>query len=244
MMSTTQYTESDLRAVLDEYSGEGPRQPVHLEEIVRRGRGARLRRRVTAGAALAGAVAAVVGVAGLHGLDGGAPPPGPASSARVTNGVDLPDSVDTRIGGRMALIHFETHTSVGTGVKVTFQPTSLNTGFSIRCADPQVWVLVRDLGAPGGSAALGRCGQGDGGGVDSQYDWQSAHPGWLRTPQSLEIWVFPADAPIVSKARPGDGAFDMEMVTTAPERLASMVGHRPSAWAVGVYDKPAATPAG
>ncbi|WP_214416994.1 hypothetical protein [Sphaerisporangium fuscum] len=229
----TQYTESDLRTVFEEYSAEGPRRPAYLEEITRRGRAARRRRRVTVGAVLAGAAVATAGVAGASGLYDGRSAPGPASAARVTNGITPPATVVDMKGETLGLIRSERHTTVGQGVKVTFQPTTYNTGYSIRCADPEVFVLVKH----GNEAALARCGRRHGPGLDSQYDWQSAGPGWLGKRQTLEIWLFPADAPI--GRRTDDGLFDMAVVVQEPDRLAKVVGHHPSEWTIGVYDKPA-----
>ncbi|MCW2877091.1 MAG: hypothetical protein JWQ95_1191 [Sphaerisporangium sp.] len=231
----TQYTESDLRAVFEEYSAEGPSGPAHLQEITRRGRAARLRRRGSAGAALAGAAAAAIGVVAAFGSYGGGSAPGPASAARVTNGVDLPGTAVGMNGDTLELIHSENHSTVGEGVKVTFQPTTYNTGYSIRCADPNIWVLVRQ----GNETSFGRCGDRRGDGLDAQYDWQSAGPGWLGKPQNLEIWIFPSDAPLGRKIEDGSGTYDMDTIVTTPERLAKVVNQRPSEWTIGVYDKPA-----
>ncbi|KAB8184731.1 hypothetical protein FH608_048070 [Nonomuraea phyllanthi] len=231
----TQYTESDLRAVFEEYSTEGPSGPAHLQEITRRGRVARLRKRGMAGAVLVGAAAATVGVVAAFGPYGGASAPGPASAVRVTNGVDLPGTAVGMNGDTLELIYSENHSTVGEGVKVTFQPTTYNTGYSIRCADPNVWVLVRQ----GNETGFDRCGDRHGDRLDAQYDWQSAGPGWLGKPQHLEIWIFPSDAPLGQKIEDGSGTYDMDTIVTKPERLAKVVNQRPSEWTIGVYDKPA-----
>lgn len=230
----TQYTESDLRTVFEEYSAEGPSGPAHLQEIVRRGRAARLRRRASVGAALAGAAAMAVGVVAVLGPYGGGSAPGPASAARVTYGIDLPGTAAGLNGDTLELIHAESHSTVGEGVKVTFQPTTSNTGYAVRCVDPKVWVLVRQ----GNRTSLGRCGDRRGDGVDAQYDWQSAGQGWLRKPQTLEIWTFPSDAPVGQKIEDGSGTFDMNTIATKPERLAKAANQRPSEWIIGIYDKP------
>ncbi|RSN11748.1 hypothetical protein DMB42_14385 [Nonomuraea sp. WAC 01424] len=231
----TQYTEGDLRAVFEEYSAAGPGRPAHVPEITRRARAARRRRSGSAGAALAGAAAATIGVVALFGSYGGGPALGPASTVRVTNGVDLPRTAVGTNGDTLELIHSENHSTVGQGVKVTFQPTTSNTGYSIRCADPDVWVLVRQ----GNESGFGRCGDRRGEGLDAQYDWQSAGPGWLGKPQILEIWIFPSDAPLGQKIEGGSGTYDMDTIVTTPERLAKVVDRRPSEWTIGVYDKPA-----
>lgn len=226
---------SDLRAVFEEYSAEGPSGPAHLQEIIRRGRAARLRRRGLAGVALAGAAAAAVGVVAVFGPYGGGSAPGPASAVRVTYGVDLPGTVVGINGDTLALIHAESRSTVGEKVKVTFQPTTSSTGYAIRCADPKVWVLVRQ----GNATSFGRCGDRRGNSVDAQYDWQSAGPGWLRKPQTLEIWTFPSDAPVGQKFEDGSGTYDTDTIATTPERLARAVNQRPSEWIIGIYDKPA-----
>ena len=137
-------TEDDLRTVLTERSGSGPRRPPHLEEITKQGRTVRLRQRVTAGVALAGAAAAITGVFGvvlpMLGKESSASPP--ATSAQVTTGVEIPATVEGSLD-RLSLIHSETHRFVGQRVRVTFRPTSVYTGWTIRCADPRDRVVVR-----------------------------------------------------------------------------------------------------
>ncbi len=261
----TQYTENDLRAVFAEHSGAGPVRPPRLEEIMRRGRRMRLRRRVAAGAALAGAAVAAVGVvdAILPKLNANAPASVMGSSARMVTGAELPETVSGS-GGKLSLIHSETHRTMGKRVTVTFRPTSVTTGYSIRCADPKVWVLVRSV--DGMETDFGRCGVRTGEGLDSQHDEKSVAPGWLQRPQTLEIWVFPSDAPIaegpwksdgtpnpdVSMDRPYDGCktanrkkgtcdgkFVQDGIEKRPERVAAKVGSRTGApWSVGIYDKP------
>ncbi|MDA0634555.1 hypothetical protein OUY22_14110 [Nonomuraea sp. MCN248] len=230
----TQYTESDLRAVFEEYSAEGPSGPARLQEITRRGRAARLRKRGIAGAVLVGAAAAAVGLVATFGPYGGASTPEPASSMRMTNGVDLPGTVVDMNGDTLELIHSENHSTVGEGIEVIFQPATYNTGYSIRCADPNVWVLVRK----GSEASFGRCGDARGDRLDSQYDRQSAGAGWLGHFQHLEVWIFPSDAPVDRKVEDGNGTYDLEMITKSPERLAKVVNQRPSEWTIGVYDNP------
>jgi len=48
-----------------------------------------------------------------------------------------------------------------------------------------------------------RCGV-RGSGLDIQYNEKSVTADWLRAPQTLEIWVFPADTPITGSAGPAD----------------------------------------
>jgi hypothetical protein len=74
--------------------------------------------------ALAGAASAAVGVVAAFGSYGGGSAPGPASAVRVTNGVNLPGTAVGMNGDTLELIHSENHSTVGEGLKVTFQPTT------------------------------------------------------------------------------------------------------------------------
>ncbi|MFD1547850.1 hypothetical protein [Nonomuraea guangzhouensis] len=237
----TQYTEDDLRVMFAEHSArEDGRAPV-VSEIKRRGARTRQRRWVTAGATLAGAAAAVVAFAGVMVPSLGAPTAG--STAHVLTGAGLPQTV-TSPQGPLSLLFGRTYQAVGERVRVTFQPTSVYTGFAIKCADPNVWLLVRSVTTPW--SVFGRCGV-RGSGLDIQNDEKSVTPDWLRAPQTLEIWVFPADAPIMGSPsctladrREGrcDRPWDREAVPKMPERLAAELGpQRGSTWTVGIYDK-------
>jgi hypothetical protein len=93
--------------------------------------------------------------------------------------------------------------------------------------------------------------------VGGHHDQLSAPTDWLKKPQSLQIWVFPADAPIrevakaVTDCKPTPKSKSTECdddESTASwalrrpevlERLSAEVGERPGNWAVGVYDRPA-----
>ncbi|MDP4507554.1 hypothetical protein [Nonomuraea turcica] len=240
-----QYTEDDLRTAFNERSRREHGLPPDVTEITRLGGRARRRRRTATAAALA-AGALTVGVAILPVLYGNAP--GPTSSAQVTSGLELPQTLEGLHRRQVSLIQEETHQSLAKGELVTFKPTSVNTGFSIRCADPQAWVLVRSVHDPGQWTDFGRCGERKGNSLDSQNDAQSVPPGWLERPQSMEIWVFPADAPIGSSAgcdiearKKGacNAPFDHETLILAPELLANQLGPREGApWWIGVYDTP------
>ncbi|MBG0818830.1 hypothetical protein [Planomonospora sp. ID82291] len=259
----TRYTENDLRTVFADYSEDGPARPPHLETIVRRGRRARLRRRTAIGVA-AGAVVAAVGVGGalLPGLSGNAADPASGPSTWATISAEPPGTVRGMRGEALSVIHSETHRTMGAPVTVVYRPTSVNTGHSIRCADPKAWVVVQHVGTSG--ADFGRCG-GSKDGPDSQHDQLSVPPGWLDKPQSLKIWVFPADAPIADgpwkddgtpnpdvptddpyaackkadrKQGTCDGRFIQDVVHARPERLAAVVGRqRGEPWTIKIYDK-------
>ncbi|MGR6924362.1 hypothetical protein ACU635_59750 [[Actinomadura] parvosata] len=249
----TNYTEDDLRSVFAEHGTREQGLSAPLDDIRRRGEARRRRRRTLAGAVLVGAAvtAAVVGSVPSRLLYAGAPA---GSSARIATVPDLPESVTGYDDEPLSLIHIEGHRSWGRAVKVEFQPTSVNTGITIRCTDPRMWVLERSAEGKAGWSGFGRCAQRhESGGLDSQHDGQSIEPGWLERPQGIEIWMFPADAPIaggaggagngctVADRRVGkcDGPWDHEAVATMPERLAAELGgpgEGPS-WVVGVYDK-------
>ncbi|MEU4228549.1 hypothetical protein AB0F17_30015 [Nonomuraea sp. NPDC026600] len=237
----TQYTEDDLRVVFAEHSArEDGRAPL-VSEIRRQGTRTRLRRRVTAGAALAGAAAAVVTLAGVVVPRLGDPTAG--STAHVLTAAGLPQTV-TSPQGPLSLLFGQTYQAVGERVRVTYRPTSVYTGFAIKCADPKVWLLVRDAQATWSN--FGRCGV-RGSGLDIQQHETSVTPDWLRAPQTLEIWVFPADTPIsgspgctLADRREGrcDRSWDREVVPKMPERVAAELGpQQGSTWTVGIYDK-------
>ncbi|MFG1684079.1 hypothetical protein ACGFNP_28180 [Nonomuraea sp. NPDC049269] len=237
----TQYTEDDLRMVFAEHSARDDGRAPLVSEIRRRGARTRLRRRVTTGAALAGAAAAVVAFAGVMVPSLGAPIAG--STAHVLTATGLPPTV-TSPQGPLSLLFGQTYRAVGERVRVTFQPTSVYTGFAIKCADPKVWLLVRDAKATW--STFGRCGV-RGSGLDIQNDEKSVTPDWLWAQQTLEIWVFPADTPIMGSPsctladrREGrcDRPWDREAVPKMPERLAAELGpQKGSTWTLGIYDK-------
>lgn len=253
------HTESDLRRLLTErierQAGHEP--PARLEAIVRRGRHTRrARRTVTAGTAIL-TVAAAGWAYGL--LPGPLRPDGttvaqhPADSARIEAGPELPEKFPVELGGKrfdLTLLHSQRFGTMGAARTVTFTPTSHYTGHRVVCDDPRSWVVTRTRlkGGESGGAA-GRCMEWLGG----HHDQLSAPSGWLERPQSLRVWVFPADAPIwevkkdITGCRPSaepEGC-DESALTHAlmdakvRERLSALVGERPGGWAVGIYDRPA-----
>jgi hypothetical protein len=244
------YTESDLRTLLDEHGRERPgREPAApLDAIVRRGRRMRrTRRAVTAGTAVAFTVAAV---ALGNGLLTGRPEADrttvaarPADSARPAHWPKLPDRFSVVLGAEkfdlrpIKAWRFET---MGTGQTLTFTPTSYYTGYKVVCDDPRAWVVVAlplKGGEKGGSA--GRCGDSLGG----HHDRLSAPSGWLKPAQSLQIWVFPSNAPVSKAACPAAGECDETAQGRAllrPEvrdQLSAMVGEQPGRWTAAVYDR-------
>lgn len=261
----SRYTEDDLRAVFADYSRNGPVRPPLVEEIVRRGRTARARRRMTVGAVLTGATAAVVmGGALLPGLlSEGAAGPADMSSARISPSAKPPETVQALNGETLTLIHFETHRTTGAPVTVTFRPTSPDTAYVIDCADSMAWLLME---WPGRGTTLGRCLSD--GHIDSYTTKYSTASGWLIKPQSMKIWVFPSDSPIAdpsARIRDGlatpeklladpyagcrtadraqgacDGKFLDDAVMQEPERVAAVIGRQEGKpWTVKIYDRPA-----
>ncbi|GGP17486.1 hypothetical protein LDL08_43060 [Nonomuraea glycinis] len=258
-------TENDLRQLLNEHAQEksAGEPPAHLDAIVRRGRRiGRTRRAVAAGAT----VAVVVTAAGLmNGLLIGSPSAdvatlaqSPADSAQVEPGPKLPEKFSVVLGAErfdLPLIHSQRFETMGVARTVTFSPTSFSTGQKVVCDDPQAWVVTAQRlksGELGGSA--GRCESS----VSSHHDRLSAPSDWLKRPQSLQVWVFPADAPVrqvaevvtgcpqtpVSKGCDESAQSQALMRPEVRERLSAEVGERPGRWAVGVYDRPAQTTSG
>ncbi|MFC4060896.1 hypothetical protein ACFOWE_21545 [Planomonospora corallina] len=255
------HTESDLRELLDRYgrAPSGCEPSAGLDAIVRRGRGIRrTRRAVTAGAALALAVAATGLASGpladlLRPREAVLAQPSPAA-VPAGPGADLPGTMPVVLGADrfdLSLIHSRRFETVGVGETVTFTPTSHFTGNKVVCDDPRAWV-VTDLPLRGGESGgtAGRCGDLAGG----HHDRLSAPSGWLEGPQSMKVWVFPADAPVrevaeaVTGCRPvvKPGGCDEAAQVRAlrdPEvrrRLSLRTGERPGGWTVGIYDRPAA----
>ncbi|MFC5821313.1 hypothetical protein [Nonomuraea harbinensis] len=257
------HSTSDLERLLNERgqerAGGGP--TAHLDRIIRRGRRIRrARRAVAAGGTLAIAVVA----AGLvNGLLAGASRPdrstvaqSPADSAQVKPAVKLPESFHVVLGGKnfyLPLLRSERFTTTGAAKTVTFTPASYYTGYKVVCDDPRAWVVIQTKlksGEIGGTS--GRCDPPSGG----HHDKLSAPADWLKRPQSLKVWVFPADAPVreVAQAVAGcpltpkskecddEAAAHALMRPEVLERLSSEVGERPGSWAVGVYDRPSPTP--
>ncbi|MEV4222575.1 hypothetical protein [Nonomuraea sp. NPDC049725] len=224
----TRYTEHDLRTVFADYSDGGPGRPrsPRLDELVRRGRARRRRARTTTGALLAGAAAALTVFVTVPLTGGG------VDAVRVAPGVELPEEITGGNQERLRLIASAAGETLGDHVTVTFRPTSVRTAYSVRCADPDAWVLVRSVGDADGWSDLGRCGERTGPGPDSQYHAGSVRPDWLRAQQAIEVWVFPAGAPV------GDPRFHGQKLVADPEALKKVAGTRPGRWAVAVYDQP------
>ncbi|MGJ6966257.1 hypothetical protein ACSDR0_30545 [Streptosporangium sp. G11] len=254
------HTEDDLRKLLTEHGRErahhGP--SVHLDAIVKRGhRMRRIRRAVTAGTAAAFAVVAVGLVNGpLTGPSGVAETmvaQRPVDSAQVNPGPKLPEKFPVVLGADkfdLSLIHSQRFETEGVARTVTFTPSSFFTGYKVVCDDPRAWVVIAQQlksGESGGTA--GRCE----GSVGGHHDQLSAPSNWLKRSQSLQVWVFPADAPVreVAKAVTGcrpiwksKGCDEMAqshalMRPEVRERLLAEVGEQPGGWAVGIYDRPA-----
>ncbi|MFG6202410.1 hypothetical protein [Nonomuraea sp. JJY05] len=255
------HTENDLRTLLTEHFQEqaGREPSAHLDAIVWRGRRMRrTRRAVTSGAA---AVIAVTAVGLGNGLLTGAPQTGgvtaaqpSADSAQVEPGPKLPENLPVRLGAEqfdLSLIHSQRFETVGAARTVSFTPTSFSTGFKVVCDDPQAWaVTVEKLKGGEKGGAVGRCGEPAG----SHHDELSAPADWLKRPQSIQVWVFPADAPVQEvaqgvkgcpkKAKLCDETAQLLWRPEVRERLSAKLGETPGRWAVGVYDRPAGTGAG
>ncbi|MFB4282562.1 hypothetical protein ACBJ59_45215 [Nonomuraea sp. MTCD27] len=259
------HTESGLGRLLDERSREraGGEPAADLDAIVRRGRRIRrTRRAVTAGAALALAVSAA-GLAntllvGPRAADQAMVAQRSADSARVEPELKIPEEFKVVLGATkfdLSLIHSERFGTMGAARTVTYTPTSHFTGYKVVCDDPRAWVVTKQRlkgGEMGGGAA--RCGSSPAG----HHDERSTPDGWLERPQSLQVWVFPADAPVLEMAQAADitcpsfvksreecderAALVALRRAGVLERLSAQVGERPGRWAVGIYDRAAAAP--
>ncbi|MEV0383197.1 hypothetical protein [Nonomuraea sp. NPDC050643] len=251
------HTETDLRRFLTEHSQarDHGEPPAHLDAIVRRGRRIRrTRRMLTAGATLACAVAAV-GLAnslliGPQAIPSVAAQP-PVDSAEVVEpGPKPPEEFQVVLGATkfaMPLLDSQRFDTMGAAQTVTFTPASHDTGFKVVCDDPEAWVVLQQRlknGEQGGSS--GRCKDGVGG----HGDEKSVPSDWLEGPQSMKVWVFPADAPVEEVVKdtvacPKGMKECAEHIVTwglsqpkVLERLSEEIGERPGRWAVGIYDRP------
>ncbi|WP_182901212.1 hypothetical protein [Microbispora sp. H10830] len=245
------YTESDLRTLLDEHGRErdGGEPAAPLDAIVRRGRRMRrTRRAATAGAAVAFTVAAfALGnglLTGRSGADRTTVAARPTGSAQPARWPKLPDRFPVVLGAEkfdLRPIYTGRFETVGAGQRLTFTPTSYSTAIKVACDDPRAWVVVAmplKGGETGGSA--GRCGESVGG----HHDRKSAPSGWLKRPQSIQVWVFPADAPIREVAcRKMPEECDESAQGRAllrPEvrdQLSAMAGGQPGRWTAAIYDR-------
>ncbi|MGV9387092.1 hypothetical protein ACWDRB_65715 [Nonomuraea sp. NPDC003707] len=250
------HTEGELRRLLTKHAQEqtGGEPPAHLDAIVRRARHMRRTRRALMGVT---AVAFVVVVAELNGLLAGPPWAGnamiaqhPADSAHVERGPKLPEKLSAQGGERfdLALIHSRHFQTTGVVRTMTFSPTTLTTSYTVVCDDPKAWFVTAPLpesGKLGGTA--GPCKPS----VRVTYDRLSVPSDWLKRPQSLQVWVFPSNAPIrevaktvmgcspPSQAKRCDKTSESQalMRPEVRERLLAEVGEQPGRWAVGVYDR-------
>ncbi|MET8142883.1 hypothetical protein ABZU32_21475 [Sphaerisporangium sp. NPDC005288] len=243
------FTEADLRAALaDDLRAGLPDVP----GIVRRGH--RIRRgRAASAVTLAGAAAAAAAVLiARPGLDPAAVDRTPVTAATVAPPAGLPAMNDLD----NPLIRTVVSTTLITGREITFRPLSVDTSYKIVCDDPRAWVAVR---TSDGMGLSGRCGTD---GIGNYFTRASVPSDWLRRPQRLRVWVFPADTPIIDH-RPRaneteryagckvvddsvgrcDGGYLAEMLLQPGrvEKLATRLGPRPGRWAIGVYDGPEAT---
>jgi len=183
------YTERELRAALAEDRLDGP---VDIDGIVRRGRRIRRRRRIAAAAL---AVAPVVTLAAVlwpgpwavdqadrrDGTDQVATEPGPPP--------ELPREVKTSRGAVAPLIAWDGRAEMGTGVTVRFRPGSVHTAYRVVCAGRTAFVVIR---TPVGGT-LSRCDEAGG---STEEDERSVRADWLTRPQTVSVWVLPANVPI------------------------------------------------
>ncbi|MFI6921291.1 hypothetical protein ACIBIZ_15150 [Nonomuraea spiralis] len=252
------HTESNLRTLLDTYAHDATgREPVpHLDAILRRGRRIRRARRSLNVGVLAVATAAAVMLTGPDRTDQAAVAQ-PPSSARIETPPELPEKFLVVRGAErftLPLIHSQRFGTTGGRRTVTFTPTSVSTGYKVVCADPRAWVVVR-ISLKGGESGgtSGRCGAGMGG----HQDRLSAPAKWLKGRQTIQVWVFPPDAPVAKVAeelgrcraftKTTDTCDEQAARASLPrpdvlERLSAEVGEQPGGWSVGVYDRPAADP--
>ncbi|GAA0389635.1 hypothetical protein Acor_76910 [Acrocarpospora corrugata] len=246
------YTEEQLREALAECVIPGSPD---VQQIVRRGR--RIKRRRRAGLALAGLAAAAAASLGVQHVWVGpvqvAQRP-PTTTATASVAPSLPPE-NTRAAPPAPLIASRSSDTVLAGKTVEFQPLSFFTSYMIVCADPDAWVITRSRGG-----AVSRCGQ-QGSFIVSESK-RSASPGWLERTQEFEVWVLPADLPVHEPMRPTgpdpyagctvarkdvgwcDGKYLMNLLVKMPgvlEKLAEETESQPGAWAVGVYDRADAT---
>ncbi|MFD0480270.1 hypothetical protein ACFQ0B_78220 [Nonomuraea thailandensis] len=178
------YTEEHLRAVLAERVASGSPD---VQQIVRRGR--RIKRRRRAGFTLAGLGAAATVFLGVQGGWVGTAPVAERRPATASAAPSLPPE-DMRAVPPAPLIASQSSATLPSGKTVKFRPLSFFTSYTVVCTDPEAWVIIRREGGGGG---VGRCGQK---GASSHSSKESVASGWLERTQQIEVWVLPADAPI------------------------------------------------
>ncbi|NUP62285.1 MAG: hypothetical protein HOW71_08915, partial [Nonomuraea sp.] len=207
-----------------------------------------------AGLTLAGLAAASLGVQSLW-VGTAQVSERPTTTAVVSAAPSLPPE-DTRAVPPAPLIASQSSATVPAGKTVKFRPLSLFTSYRIVCADPHAWVIIR---SKGGSGTVRRCGPK---GLSSSSSRESVSSGWLKRRQQIEVWVLPADAPILDSGGGGgsdpyaacavakkdvgwcDGKYLWIPLVRQPDALKKLVEEtrsRPGAWAVGVYDRADAT---
>ncbi|WP_242910969.1 hypothetical protein [Actinomadura terrae] len=214
------YAEEELTAVLRNFSGGASPNPGRVDQVVRRGRSIRRRRR---GGVLAAGTMAVAAAAALT------VSPGPGHqpmddvvpvAVRLPLKVPLPEAAQR--GEVVALVQSVRRQRMGEMAALRFTARSANTLFNVRCAVPNSWLITR-LDTPGRPGSVGRCGPDD---HVSQLDKQSAGPGWVGSARTLEVWVLPPQAPVTAETSPSSVAL-----------IASETGLWDGAWAVGIYDQ-------
>ncbi|PRX43100.1 hypothetical protein B0I32_1606 [Nonomuraea fuscirosea] len=246
------YTEEQLRAALAESVASGSPD---VQQIVRRGR--RIKRRRRAGFTLAGLGAAATVFLGVQGVRVGTAHVAEQPPARVTASAapSLPPE-DTRAVPPAPLIASQSSATMPSVKTVKFRPLSFFTSYTIVCTDPEAWVIIRREGGGGG---MRRCGQK---GASSHSSKESVPSGWLERTQQIEVWVLPADTPIHDPRRGAgsdpyagctvarkdvgwcDGKYLQIPLVRQPGALKKLVEEtrsRPGAWVVGVYDRADAT---
>ncbi|MFC4117385.1 hypothetical protein [Nonomuraea zeae] len=246
------YTEEQLRAALAEHITPGSPD---VQQIVRQGQRMKRRRRarLTLGS-LAAAATALLGVQGVW-VSTAQVAQRPPTTAPVPAAPSLPPE-DTRAVPPAPLIASQSSATVPDRKTVKFRPLSFFTSYTIVCADPDAWVVIRSWG---GSGTVSRCGRR---GVSGSERKESVPSGWLQHTQQIEVWVLPADAPILEPRRGAgsdpyatcavarkdagwcDGKYWKVALIRQPgvlEKLVEETRSRPGAWAAAVYDRADAT---
>ncbi|MEV0422830.1 hypothetical protein [Streptosporangium canum] len=263
------HTEHDLRELLAARSEGGSGGAARLEEILRRGRAVRRRRRAVSAALAVGAVAIGVTVPSFL-LGGGGERLATVVAAEPTvfrapdlpkPGKDLPASAEDVLGEKTSLIEAYRSETTGAPYRLTFRPTSRYTGIRVACADPKSWVVVIHGEGAGRSSSVTdiclsdvRSSRRDDR-LSTMFDETSTPADWTRKEQTVTVWVLPSDAPVINasdaarkgceaggrKIRKCHGKYTMSALLD-PEvmaRLTTELGTRPGRWAVGVYDRAA-----
>ncbi|MFI6886495.1 hypothetical protein [Streptosporangium canum] len=260
------HTEAELTQVLVDRASGVP-GTLDLAAITRRVRRYRRRRAMAGALAAAAAVTATIATVVNLAMPAQAPPPAATShddSAAVASGVQLPKTFE-RVGENlppMPLIHSERFDTVGPIRTISYTSLSADLGYVVVCEDPRAWVVLRSNKLHGiYSYSVRRCGRGD-----------PLHAPGLKPhgPQTMEVAVLPADAPLrepseIGQSPGGDGTGSPRTLTPqCPrssvkkcggkysisslnregmlERVRDEIGERPGTWAIGIYDSAARTP--